>query len=78
MTLTQDMSDRAVLVAIDVAKHRNEILIEVPGRTRRRQLTVLYTRSDHDRLVEALAAYKGPVVVGWPAPIGWSSFTHSA
>lgn len=38
MTLTKDMPDRAVLVAIDIAKHRNEILIEMPERTRRRRL----------------------------------------
>jgi hypothetical protein len=36
MTLSEDMPDRAVLVAIDVAKHRNEVLIEIPGRARRR------------------------------------------
>jgi sugar diacid utilization regulator len=32
MTLTKDMPDRAVLVAIDIAKHRNEILIEIRQR----------------------------------------------
>ena len=31
MTLAQTTPDGAVLVAIDVAKHRNEILIEAPG-----------------------------------------------
>ena len=40
MTLAEDMPDRAVLVAIDVAKHGNEILIEVPGRTRTPRRTV--------------------------------------
>ena len=44
MTLSEDMPDCAVLVAIDVAKHRNEVLIEMPGRARRRRLTVLNTR----------------------------------
>jgi len=32
MNLAKDMPEHAVLVAVDVAKHRNEILIEVPGR----------------------------------------------
>ena len=56
MTLIHDMPDRAVLVAIDVAKHRNEVLIEVPGRTRRRRLTVLNTKADHDRFIVRLLA----------------------
>lgn len=67
MTLAKDMPDRAVLVAIDVAKHRNEILIEAPGRARRRRLTVLNTRADHDRFVDTLAAYREPVVAGFEA-----------
>jgi transposase len=67
MTLANDMPDRAVLVAIDVAKHRNEILIEMPGRVRRRRLTVLNTRADHDRLVDALESYDAPVVAGFEA-----------
>lgn len=45
MTFTENTPDSAVLVAIDVAKHRNEILIEMSGRGRRRRLTVLNMRS---------------------------------
>jgi transposase len=67
MTLIHDFPDRAVLVAIDVAKHRNEIPIEVPGRARRRRLTVLNTKADHDRFIETLATYRGPVVSGFEA-----------
>ena len=67
MTLTKDMPDRAVLVAIDVAKHRNEILIEIPGRARRRRLTILNTCADHDRLVEVLASFDVPIVAGFEA-----------
>lgn len=44
-----------ILVAIDVAKTRNEVLIEVPGPPRRRRLTVPNTRPEHDRLVQILA-----------------------
>jgi hypothetical protein len=33
MTLANDIPKGAVLVAIDIAKPRNEILIEVPGRS---------------------------------------------
>jgi ATP-dependent DNA ligase len=41
----------ATLVAIDIAKHRHEVLIEAPGQSRRRRLTILNTKADHDRLV---------------------------
>lgn len=67
MTLSEDMPDCAVLVAIDVAKHRNEVLIEMAGRTRRRRLTVLNTRAEHDRFVETLSAFEAPVVAGFEA-----------
>lgn len=49
MTTLQSMPTDAVLVAIDVSRHRHETLIEVPGRTRRRRLTVLNTQPEHDR-----------------------------
>lgn len=57
MTLSEDMPDRTVLLAIDVARHRNDVLIEMPGRARRRRLTVLNTRAEHDRFVETLKAF---------------------
>jgi len=67
MTLAEDMPDRAVLVAIDVARHRNEVLIEMPGRARRRRLTVLNTRVEHDRFIETLSALEAPVVAAFEA-----------
>ncbi len=67
MTTLQSMPIDAILVAIDISKHRHEVLIEVPGRTRRRRLTVLNTRQEHDRLVDVLAAFEAPVVVGFEA-----------
>ena len=66
----------ATLVAIDIAKTRNEVLIEAPGRSRRRRLTVLNTRADHDRLIELLRA-GGPVIAAFEAtgnyhrPLAW-------
>jgi transposase len=65
-----------VLVAIDVAKIRNEVLIEVPGQ-RRRRLTVLNTRPEHDRLVALLSGLGQPVTCAFEAtgnyhrPIAW-------
>jgi transposase len=67
----------ATLVAIDIAKTRNEVLIESPGQARRRRLTVLNTRADHDRLIELLRSIGGPVAVAFEAtgnyhrPLAW-------
>ena len=33
--------ENTVLVAIDIAKHRNEVLIAEPGRRRRRRMVIL-------------------------------------
>ncbi len=67
----------AVLEAIDIAKVRNEVLIEAPGDKRRRRLLVMNTRVEHDRLIEVLQAYGRPVVCAFEAtgnyhrPIAW-------
>lgn len=37
-----------------MSKLRNDVLIEAPGKLRRRRLTVLNTRSEHDRFVNLL------------------------
>ena len=57
----------AALVAIDIAKVRNEVLIEFPDRKRRKRLSVLNIREDHDRLIETLRSYDHSVVVGFEA-----------
>ena len=57
----------AVLVAIDMAKNRQEVLIERPEGGRRRRMTVLATKTDYDRLAEQLAAIGRPIVVGFEA-----------
>ena len=44
MANEQSNPERAVLVAIDIAKTRNEVLIEDSARARRQRLTVLNTR----------------------------------
>lgn len=77
MTTTNSIPTDAVLVAIDIAKVRNEVLIEAPGHTRRRRLQVVNNRAEHDRLLEVLQAYGRPVVCGFEAtgnyhrPIAW-------
>ena len=77
MTKLESTPAAAVLVAIDIAKVRNEVLIEASGHRRRRRLTVLNSRPEHDRLIEALQAYGRPVICGFEAtgnyhrPLAW-------
>ena len=56
-----------VLVAIDISKTRHEALIAVPGKTRRRRLTVLNRLDDFTRLIGALSDYGRPVRVAFEA-----------
>ena len=67
MTKCKSTPAPATLVAIDISKHRHEVLIEAAGQARRRRLTLLSTRADHDRLVEILTAYGSPIVIGFEA-----------
>jgi len=77
MTTSNSTPAAAVLVAIDIAKVRNEVLIEAPGHKRRRRLLVLNNRAEHDHLIEVLQAYGRPVVCAFEAtgnyhrPIAW-------
>ena len=77
MTKPHAIPDDVVLVAIDVAKARNEVLIQIPGHARRRRLTVLNTKAEHDRLVTLLVELGRPVACGFEAtgnyhrPIAW-------
>jgi transposase len=57
----------ATLVAIDIAKHRHEVLIEGAGHRRHRRLTILNNKADYDHLLATLAAYGRPVVIGFEA-----------
>lgn len=67
MTNREPTPSDVVLVAIDVSKLRNDILIEIPGKVRRRRLTVLNSRAEHDRLVDLLVGLGRPVVIGFEA-----------
>ena len=65
MTATHSIAP-TLLVAIDISKHRPEVLIGIPGKTRRR-LTVMNTLEDFERLPTALASYDLPVRVAFEA-----------
>ena len=67
MTDTSFAQSEPVLVAIDIAKARHEVLIAVPGRKRRRRLTVLNQLDDFNRLVATLSDYDRPVRVAFEA-----------
>ena len=67
MTIPKSTRSGAALVAIDIAKHRNEVLVELPNKGRRRRLTIMNTRADHDRLVDALCGLEVPAIIGFEA-----------
>jgi transposase len=67
MTRQEPTPPNAVLVAIDVSKLRNDMLIEFPGKMRRRRLVVPNTKAEHDRLVDLLHSFGQPVVARFEA-----------
>jgi transposase len=77
MTNVEPTPQGTALVAIDVAKLRNEVLIELPEARRRRRLTVTNRRGEHDRFVSELQALGRPVLVGleptghYHRPLAW-------
>lgn len=56
-----------VLVAIDISKARHEVLIAVPGKKRRRRLTILNQLDDFNRLIATLSDYNRLVRVAFEA-----------
>jgi len=67
MTETSIAQNAPILVAIDIAKARHEVLIAIPGKKRRRRLTVLNQLDDFKRLITTLASYGLPVRVAFEA-----------
>lgn len=59
--------DAHVLVAIDISKHRHEVLIAAPGKQRRRRLTITNSLEDYRRLIGLLREYCFPVQIGFEA-----------
>ena len=67
MTDTSITQTEPVLVAIDISKARHEVLIAVPGKKRRRRLTVLNRLADFNRLITTLSECGHPVRVAFEA-----------
>lgn len=59
--------DSSILVAVDISKHRHEVLIAIPGKTRRQRMTLTNTIEDFQRLVTVLRNYDRPVRIGFEA-----------
>ena len=76
MTKIEIKPEEATMVAIDIAKHRNDLLIQPAGKKRYR-LSMTNDRADHDRLIEKLKAFKQPIHACFEATgnyhraIGW-------
>lgn len=62
-----DSTVPTLLVAIDISKHRHEILIAVPSKRRRRRLTIENSLEDFQRLSRLLQDYGLPVRIGFEA-----------
>lgn len=67
MAKVEHTSDARVLVGIDISKHRHEVLIAVPGKTRRRRLTITNNTDDFMRLIAILREHGMPVRIGFEA-----------
>lgn len=67
MAKVEHTADAPVLAGIDISKHRHEVLIAVPGKARRRRLTITNTLEDFHRLTALLRDYHRPVQIGFEA-----------
>lgn len=65
MTTHKDNCSAPILVAIDIAKRCNEVLIERPDKARRQRLKILNTSEEIDRLVCHLQGLAQPVQIGF-------------
>ncbi len=60
MAKAQHTPDARILVGIDISKNRHEVLMFVPGRMRRRRITVLNTADKYQRLIAVLRGFELP------------------
>lgn len=67
LTSAKPTSVSPLLVAIDISKHRHEVLVSLPGKVRRRRLSIGNTLEDFQRLAVLLGQYGRPVRIGFEA-----------
>ena len=81
VTNYNDTASTPTLVAIDIAKAKNDVIIERPGKRRRQRMKILNTRAEHQRLIDYLHTLDGPVQIGFEAtgnyhrPLAWQLLT---
>src|SRR5680860_1363894 len=66
MTMYNDRSETSNLVAIDISKNRNDILIQ-ELRKKRYKMSITNERVDHDRFIKLLSSFQDKVEVGFEA-----------
>ena len=67
MTKTESTPQSLTLVAVDIAKKHNEVLIEPPGSARRRRFRVANELADYERLAMYLREFGPRTGVGFEA-----------
>ena len=67
MTLKHIIPDNPLRVTIDISKHRYDILVYEPGKSRKHKLKITNTSEDMDRLIVMLTAYDRPVSIRFEA-----------
>src|SRR5579883_1955720 len=67
MPIVQSTQPPTVLVAIDIAKLRHEVLIDAPGWKSRKRLVLLNTAVEFRRFADYLHELKYPVRIGFEA-----------
>lgn len=69
MAKVEHTLDAPVLIGIDISKHRHEVLIAIPGKTRRRRLTITNTLEDFHRLVVPRPGFETALCAGHAASL---------
>jgi len=67
MTVSSDTPERLTLVAIDIAKHYHDVLIEPPTPKRRSRLRLANSREEFERLAGYLRGLGSSVLIGFEA-----------
>ena len=67
MTNSDFTPDPVVRVAIDISKHRHDILIAIPGKKRRYRMTIRNNKEDFEHLGARLLPYSDPVEMAFEA-----------
>ena len=67
MTESNHTPERVTLVAVDIAKHYHDVLIEPPAPKRRCRLRVANTLEEFEHLADYLRSLRSSVVIGFEA-----------